>query len=101
MDVLKSRRAIMDIGNKRLIFPGEGEVEIKLPPGSTTTPPVEAPSGHLCMIIDCYSEVPIQQGGVETPVQPLKLAMTQSSSSSSHVQALGAAGIPGSASQHE
>ena len=28
MDVFKSRRAIMDIGNKRLIFPGPGEVEI-------------------------------------------------------------------------
>ena len=33
MDVLRSRRAIMDIGKKQLIFPGPGEVEIILPPG--------------------------------------------------------------------
>ena len=45
-DVLKSRRAILDIGSKRLIFLGFGEVEIKLPPGSTTTPLFESPSGH-------------------------------------------------------
>ena len=31
MDVLKSRRAILDIGNKRLIFLGDGEVEIRFP----------------------------------------------------------------------
>ena len=73
MDVLKSRRAIMDIGNKRLIFPGAGEVEIILPPGSVTTPLEEAPSGHLCMIIDDFSEIEIKQGGITTAVPPLKL----------------------------
>ena len=99
MDVLKLRQAILDIGNKRLI--GDGEVEIKLPPDSPTTPLFEAPSGHLCMVIDSYSEVLPQYGGVDSPVQPSKLPMTQSSSSRSHVQGLGAAGTPGGPSHHE
>ena len=73
----------MDIGNKQLIFPGAGEVQIILPPGSITTPLAEAPSGHLCMIIDNYSEVPTNKGGIETKVQPLKLPSNPNSSSSS------------------
>ena len=96
MDVLRSRRAIMDIGNKRLIFPGEGEIEIRLPPGSFVTPLIEAPSGHMVMIIDACKHLEQQSGGVHAPTQPLKLPVTHgqnggSSSSRVHI----AAGTPG------
>ena len=77
LDVLKSRRAIMDIGNKQLIFPGAGPVEVSYPPGSTIIPLEEAPSGHLCMIIDAYNQVEKKNGGVEIPVQQLKLPRSQ------------------------
>ena len=99
MDVLRSRRAIMDIGNKRLIFPGEGEVEIRLPPGSFVTPLIEAPSGHMVMVIDAYKDFEQTRGGVYEKVQDLKIVKTGSSSST--MQALGAAGIPGGSVQQD
>ena len=77
LDVLKSRRAIMDIGNKQLIFPGAGPVEVSYPPGSTIIPLEEAPSGHLCMIIDAFSQIEKKNGGAETPVQQLRLPRSQ------------------------
>jgi len=101
MDVLRSRRAIMDIGNKRLIFPGEGEVEIRLPPGSFTTPLIEAPSGHMVMVIDAYKDFEQSRGGVYEKIQDLKLSKKHSSSSSSTMQALGAAGNPGGSVQQD
>ena len=58
MDVLRSRRAIMDIGNKRLIFPGAGGYEIKLAPGFTRIPLSRAPSGHLCIPTDKFTSSP-------------------------------------------
>jgi hypothetical protein len=100
MDVLRSRRAIMDIGNKRLIFPGDGEIEIRLPPGSFVTPLIEAPSGHMVMVIDAYQQVEQQSGGVYTPTQPLKLPMKQGGSNSSSVH-IAAAGTPGGAVAHD
>ena len=60
------------MGNKQLIFPGPGEVEIILPPGSVTTPLAEAPSGHMCMIIDDFAEASTKKGGIATKIPPLK-----------------------------
>ena len=100
MDVLRSRRAIMDIGNKRLIFPGEGEVEITLPPGSFVTPLLEAPSGHMVMIIDAYKHLEQREGGVHEPIQPLKLPSNSGGSSSSHIH-IATAGTPGGAEVEE
>ena len=77
LDVLKSRRAIMDIGNKQLIFPGTGPVEVTYPPGSTIIPLEEAPSGHLCMVIDDYKSVQKKNGGISTPLQQLKQPRSQ------------------------
>ena len=76
--MLKSRHAIMDIGNKQLIFPGAGPVEVTYPPGSTIIPLEEAPSGHLCMVIDDYKSVQKKTGGIETPLQQLKQPVSQS-----------------------
>ena len=97
MDVLRSRRAIMDIGNKRLIFPGEGEIEIRLPPGSFVTPLIEAPSGHMVMIIDAYKHLEQQSGGVHAPTQPFKLRVTHGQNGGSSISQVHiAAGTPGS-----
>ena len=96
MDVLRSRRAIMDIGNKRLIFPGDGEIEIILPPGSFVTPLLEAPSGHMVMVIDAYKHLEQREGGVHEPIQPLKLPSKQVGSSSTRIH-IAAAGTPGGA----
>ena len=68
----------MDIGNKRIIFPGPGEVEIKLPSGSTVTPLIEAPGGHLLMAIDCYEQISKQKGGLAASIQSLKLKQNNS-----------------------
>ena len=71
MDVLESRRAILDIGRRQLIFPREGEWEYQLPPGSTVTPLARAPSGHLCMVIDEFHAVP-PAAGIAKPLEPLR-----------------------------
>ena len=73
LDILEGRRAIMDVGQRRLIFPGPGPVEYNLPPGSITVPLEKAPSGHLCMVVNAYQEKPAAKtGGVAMPKQELK-----------------------------
>ena len=64
MDVLEGKRAILDIGNQQLIFPGPGKVEMSFPPGTVITPLAKAPSGHLCMLIDAYDQLEHKTGGI-------------------------------------
>ena len=78
MDVLKNKRAILDIGNKNLIFPGPGEVQYVFPPGTVITPLAEAPSGHLCMLIDAYGDIKPGSGGLTAQVPELGTASSSS-----------------------
>lgn len=64
-------RAIMDMGARRIVFPGPGELRMELPPGSVVIPLEQAPSGHLVMPIDEYSKVTKATGG--TPSSSLSL----------------------------
>ena len=59
---LDSLRAVLDIENRRLIFPGPGTVQIIPPPGSVTVPLEKVPSGHSVMLVDDYDAVPKQHG---------------------------------------
>jgi hypothetical protein len=68
---LETDRAILDMGNKKLYFPGPGEVKIELPPGSIEVPLEKAPSGHLVMPIDDYEKIVKRTGG--TPETSLQL----------------------------
>ena len=77
MDSLKLNRAIIDIEGKRLIYPGEGKVEWKFPPGTRVIPLIDSPSGHLCVPIDCYDG--LVPPTVITP--PRALVATEASSS--------------------
>ena len=61
---MEQQRAILDTGGKSLILPGPGEVEIVLPPGSVRIPLEKAPSGHLVMVIDNYSNLSTPGGGL-------------------------------------
>lgn len=61
---LEAQRAILDVHKRQLIFPGPGEVEYQLPPGSIVIPLEKAPSGHLCMVIDDYDSLKSQHGGL-------------------------------------
>ena len=54
-----------------LIFPGPGDVEISLPPGSLRVPLEKAPSGHLVMVIDEYQKLIAHTGGVAGKVTHL------------------------------
>ena len=87
----------MDMGRQQLIFPGEGEVEMVLPPGSVVAPLVAAPSGRQCMIIDEYDRVPTEQGGIATTIPPLKLSKGTSSGSGTNGTATAVADQVGSA----
>ena len=87
----------MDMGRQQLIFPGEGEVDMVLPPGSVVTPLVTAPSGHQCTIIDDYDNVPADQGGIATAIPPLKLPKGTSSGSGTNGTATATADQVGSA----
>ena len=68
---LEQQRAILDTGGRTLIFPGPGDVEISLPPGSVRVPLEKAPSGHLVMVIDEYHKLISQKGGVPNKVTHL------------------------------
>ena len=68
---LEQQRAILDTGGKTLIFPGPGDVEITLPPGSIRVPLEKAPSGHLVMVIDEYQKLVSQTGGVPSRITHL------------------------------
>ena len=61
---LEAERAIMDTGNRKLYFPGPGEIQIILPPGSVEIPLHKAPSGHLVMIVDDYEKLTNKAGGL-------------------------------------
>jgi len=69
---LETDRAILDTGNKMLHYPGPGEINIQLPPGSISIPLEKAPSGHLVMPVDEYERVANKTGG--TPETSLQLA---------------------------
>jgi len=71
---LMHERAILDMGAKRLIFPGPGEVKMIMPPGSIVIPLEQAPSGHLVMPIDEFNKVTKATGG--TPSASLSLIST-------------------------
>ena len=57
LDNLQKGKCILDIGNKRLIYPGDGEVQIILPPGSVTIPLHVTESGHLCQVLNDYGSL--------------------------------------------
>ena len=47
---LEENRAILDIGSRKMIYPGPGEVKYILPPGSIEMPLQKNPhGGHLCL----------------------------------------------------
>ena len=49
MRTLEGRKAILDCGNRRLIFPGPGGVHMHLSPGSLVFELEKSPSGHLIL----------------------------------------------------
>ena len=62
---LETDRAILDTDERVLHFPGPGDVEINLPPGSVSIPLEKAPSGHLVIPIDNYEQVTGSTGGLK------------------------------------
>ena len=49
----------------QLIFPGPGDIQYHLPPGSMVVPLETAPSGHLVMVTDQYGQLPKDVGGLK------------------------------------
>ena len=47
-----------------MYFPGPGDVQFVLPPGSLEVDLLKAPSGHLVIPIDVFEKVFPKQGGV-------------------------------------
>ena len=48
----------MEAGKQKLIFPGNGEVKLELPPNSKVLPLDKSPSGHLVARCDEFEAVP-------------------------------------------
>ena len=72
MDSLEKNRAIIDAGRGRLIYPGPGEVQIILPPGSIEMPIVKSSSGHPCIVVDEYAKlITAKVGGLQEPTPTL------------------------------
>jgi hypothetical protein len=73
---MEQRRAILDTGNRKLYFPGPGDVQIILPPGSIEVPLQKAPSGHLVMVVDNFEQLkPPSKGGLPEVSMQLHTAM--------------------------
>ena len=77
---MEKHNAIHDMGKRQLHFPGPGEVQIILPPGSVTVDLIKAPSGHQTIPIDEFAAVPPRTGGL--PEQALQLHAASSASAS-------------------
>jgi hypothetical protein len=54
MRTLEGRKAIQDVGSKKLIFPGPGGAHMQLSPGSLVFPLEKSPSGHLILPITSF-----------------------------------------------
>jgi hypothetical protein len=74
---MEEHRAVIDINKKMLIFPGPGEVEIKLPPGSIEIQLEKAPSGHLVIPVDSYENLVKRKGGLQNPILELHASVGQ------------------------
>ncbi len=72
---LEEAKAILDVDKRMLYFPGPGEVQIILPPGSLELPLGKVPSGHLAIIIDDYEKIAKRRGGI--PERTLQLHTQQ------------------------
>jgi hypothetical protein len=75
---MEEHRAVIDITRKMLIFPGPGDVEIKLPPGSIEIQLEKAPSGHLVIPVDSYGNLAKRKGGLQNPTLELHASIGQS-----------------------
>ena len=64
LKTLEGKRAILDCGKRMLHLPGDGDVEIVLPPGSVSYPLEKVPSGHLALVIDNYEKLKAKTGGI-------------------------------------
>ena len=70
---------MLDMGRRRLVFPGPGEAtDGSLPPGSIVIPLEKAPSGHLVMVLDDFEGLAVKKGGV--PESQLQLHTSSGSS---------------------
>ena len=98
---LEATRAILDTGGQRLIFPGPGQLDIQLPPGSIEVPLHKAPSGHLVMVIDDYEHAVKKAGGMEEAGLQLHATAATSSSSSEPPPQSGITPPPGLPSPQE
>ena len=79
LDSIQRNRGILDTGErKRLIFPGPGEIQMILPPGTIQIPFEKAPSGHLVMVIDAYEQLKPAKGGLPSADSQLNLVAEQS-----------------------
>ena len=60
LDSMQEKRTIiiLERGKERMIFPGPGAVQLKLPEGSKLTDLTTLPSGHLAIESDHYNKVP-------------------------------------------
>jgi hypothetical protein len=72
---LEEAQAILDVHKQMLYFPGPGEVQVILPPGSLEIPLAKVPSGHLAIIIDDYEKIVKRKGGI--PERTLQLHTQQ------------------------
>ena len=73
---MEQKRAILDTGGRKLYFPGPGDVQIILPPGSIEVPLQKAPSGHLVMVVDNFEQVTApSKGGLPEVSMTLHTAM--------------------------
>ena len=61
---LEEARAILDVDKRMLYFPGPGEVQIILPPGSLEIPLEQVASGHFAIVIDDYEQIAKRRGGI-------------------------------------
>ena len=73
LDSLEQNRAMLDVGGKKMIYPGPGELVYNLPPGSIEMPLQKNPhGGHLCLTVDEYAQALAARAASNAIVQPTR-----------------------------
>ena len=70
LKTLESKRATLDCGKRILHLPGDGDVEMNLPPGSVSYPLEKVPSGHLALVVDNCEKLMNKTGGIPDTCEP-------------------------------
>ena len=65
LHAMRQMRGILDMYNNKLHFVGPGDLDWSFPPGTETFDLIEAPSGHLLLPCNLYSQAAMSKSNID------------------------------------